>query len=915
MPENNHYRNSKIAKFIVALFLHVVVAIFPAYAQLPYLESNLALAEKVYLQTDSKIYTNDKTLWFKAIVLNGRSHKPSPASQVLHVELIGPGENIVDKKLIKLENGSGNGFFQFNQTYPEGLYLLRAYTEWNKNFGDDFLFGEYLQVFSSERNEKRSPISNIQLIKTDSSARSLHAQFHPTYVDSLQKRDLKVIVTTNRQSDTLLLKRDRNSYLLEYNLAAESEFVSLKMQTDNNFLYSKTVVLDPAYIDLQFLPESGELVAGVESLVGFKALDCNGKGKMVEGEIIDQEGQSIAKFKSNQLGMGTVLLHPTDANVRFYARILPAAPGYAPRTIPLPQIASKGNVLTVRNQGDEILVKAVSNYLQNDTVLFGLAQRGVVLYEIHACFKNGILEFALPAKKLPEGILVFTLKDQDSVLTERLFFNEKYNNRLKIDISAEKTVFSQREKTTLNIQTTADGNPVSSNISVLVLNNDQMGQMQDSRQNILTSFLLQSELNGEIENPGYYFRENNYMRADLDALMLTQGWRKYKYSHSVENLTYQTEKNLKISGTASGLIAQKKRKMIDLTLATFGHAPTIQTQTSDSLGRFSFNLNDEYGQNINVLLQTANKKGEKKDYTINLDKQLSPPLKFIHPSLIENVDSVIQVLVEKNIQRKKIDDIFPISSGDILLDEVVVEGYRMTPERKQTADRFGAPDKVIEGKDIETQEEKWSYGLYSVLMFKFPGKVFVKRGRDGILYARVRPTEMTLVVVDGIPVKPHEYQFVPNIPPSEVKSFEIIEGAKNFSSLYCEIFPQSCAYAPAWGDVIAIYTYGGKSIYGANRSEGILKTTIPVFSASREFYAPKYEQLRPEDWIKPDFRALVHWAPQVMTDNYGKATTTFYNADNLGKMRVVVEAYSDDGKIGYQEFEYEVDKYQIHKSE
>lgn len=68
MPENNHYRNSKIAKFIVALFLHVVVAIFPAYAQLPYLESNLALAEKVYLQTDSKIYTNDKTLWFKAIV-------------------------------------------------------------------------------------------------------------------------------------------------------------------------------------------------------------------------------------------------------------------------------------------------------------------------------------------------------------------------------------------------------------------------------------------------------------------------------------------------------------------------------------------------------------------------------------------------------------------------------------------------------------------------------------------------------------------------------------------------------------------------------------------------------------------------------------------------------------------------------
>jgi hypothetical protein len=78
---------------------------------------------------------------------------------------------------------------------------------------------------------------------------------------------------------------------------------------------------------------------------------------------------------------------------------------------------------------------------------------------------------------------------------------------------------------------------------------------------------------------------------------------------------------------------------------------------------------------------------------------------------------------------------------------------------------------------------------------------------------------------------------------------------------------------------------------------------------------PKYDQLKPEDWIKPDLRALVHWDLQLITNEEGNARTTFYNADNLGKMMVVIEAVSDNGEIGYQEFEYEVDQYHITNSE
>jgi hypothetical protein len=48
-------------------------------------------------------------------------------------------------------------------------------------------------------------------------------------------------------------------------------------------------------------------------------------------------------------------------------------------------------------------------------------------------------------------------------------------------------------------------NPVEANLSLLVINKNQLGAMQKTRQNILSWFLLDSELRGEIENPGFYF--------------------------------------------------------------------------------------------------------------------------------------------------------------------------------------------------------------------------------------------------------------------------------------------------------------------------------------------------------------------------------------------------------------------------
>ena len=70
--------------------------------------SHNSLAEKIYLELDNEVYTNNKTIWFKAIVTNATTHETNLSSGVLYVELIDSNKYIVDTKIIKLKGGIGS---------------------------------------------------------------------------------------------------------------------------------------------------------------------------------------------------------------------------------------------------------------------------------------------------------------------------------------------------------------------------------------------------------------------------------------------------------------------------------------------------------------------------------------------------------------------------------------------------------------------------------------------------------------------------------------------------------------------------------------------------------------------------------------------------------------------------------------
>jgi hypothetical protein len=907
---------STYIKIYILMLLGCTLTCLPARSQDINFSSHAALAEKVYLQLDNNVYAMDQTIWFKAIVAGAGDHAPMGLSRVLHVELIDQNERVAEKKLIKLEQGIGNGFFQLNQNLTEGHYLVRAYTEWNKNFGSAFFFNEYIRVMSTSNKTRGNPIKDVTLVE-GGNERRLNAKFDPFAIDSLHAKELTLIVSLDERSDTLSIKKNgANNYLLDYVVPANCRFITLQMQTKNQLRYSKAIVLEKDYLDLQFFPESGELVQGLSSLLGFKAIGSNGKGKVVQGDIVNVKGEVITTFTSNQLGMGSFMLDNIDSSEKYMARIISQLGDRLQKLYPLPAIAPKGNILSVKKDKDRINLQVSSNYLVNDSVFIRTSCRGLIYFDAKGRLREGSLSFSLQAHTLPEGVIDFTLMDVSMIpVAERLYFNRRPETRISIKISADKETYIQREQTKLAIETTdANGKPLTTSLSLLVFDKSQQTQLPDARQNILSHFLLNSDLKGEIESPGFYFNKNENRHDDLDALLLTQGWRKYKYSREPVRLSFKPEVALTVSGNVKGgLFNRSEKKGTGLIMMTFGQNHTIQTQNADSMGKFNFII-DEYGQDVNIIIQSANKSGTKKNYSITLDKKESPPISFNHIKSTEEPDSIVQAYVKRNIERRRLENEFASSTDGVTLGEVVVKSYFMSPERKLVSDRFGKPKTVIDGDAIREKEAKWSYGLYSVLLFNFPDKVSITRMVNGVLYARIHNSEPTLVVIDGIPVKNYDYSLIPGIPPSEVKSFELIEYAKDFRNLFCEVVSEGCGpNAPMVGNVIAIYTYGGKGLFGANPAVGIMKTAVPVFAAPREFYAPKYELLKADDWLKPDLRTLIHWMPEVKMDSLGKGSAFFYNADNTGTMQVIVEAISPNGEIGYKELFFDVKRREQNK--
>ena len=110
---------------------------------------NSVPAEEVYLHSDRDEYIAGEPIWFNAYLFDKLSSRLSDESSIIYVELLNSVNMPVLQKKIGIEKGSGPGIIMLPDTLSTGKYLLRAYTNWMKNFLPVNCFMKEISVYNS----------------------------------------------------------------------------------------------------------------------------------------------------------------------------------------------------------------------------------------------------------------------------------------------------------------------------------------------------------------------------------------------------------------------------------------------------------------------------------------------------------------------------------------------------------------------------------------------------------------------------------------------------------------------------------------------------------------------------------------------------------------------------------------------
>ena len=629
-----------------------------------------------------------------------------------------------------------------------------------------------------------------------------------------------------------------------------------------------------AAYDPQFFPEGGDLVRGLPSRVGFKLTDQAGRGVAATGIVLDAAGASVARFSTLWAGMGSFDFTPAPGGGAYRAVIKLATNQTI--TCALPPVRAQGYVLRVVEDGPDrlfVVVQAQGPAAASETLyLLGhTGQRVVVAAE--ALLYQGRAVFSVLKQQLAAGVSHFTVFNrQRQPLAERLYFRPPAAT-LALRVQPTKSQYAAREKVTLRL----GSGPVPANLSVAVYQLDSLAAAGGAD---ITSYLwLAADLRGTIENPGRYFDATNpEAAAAADNLMLTQGWRRFRWAAVLagrpDSLPYPPERHGPI---IRGRVVSKLGAPVaglPVYLASPSRRPQLYNTISRPDGGVQFELPDLYGPRL--LLAQTNTQRDSLD-RVELFSAFSSQYAAGAPRPLALPERLAASLGRRHAQavvRAHFYDSLPAPYRLPRLDSLPFYG---PPSERYFLDKF-TRFKVLE----------------EVLREYVPG-VLVRLRQDGFHlivpdYQNRANMEDPLLLLDGVPV------FNTN----RLMAFDPLK-IRRLDVLTTQYFLGPVVHQ----GIISFTTYQG-DLGGFPLDPHALLEDYEGLQGQRDFYAPRYDTPAAARSRLPDFRNLLYWNPAVATRANAESEISFYTSDQAGRYRIVVQGLAATGLTGSADYNLEV---------
>ncbi|MEZ0607553.1 hypothetical protein ACAW74_03505 [Fibrella sp. WM1] len=623
--------------------------------------------------------------------------------------------------------------------------------------------------------------------------------------------------------------------------------------------------------DVQFFPEGGYLVQGLASRVAFRVADEAGRGVNARGWLLGEKNDTLAQLTTQHLGKGSFTLTPTQ-NATYRALFVDEKG----RTFsqPLPTIQPQGYVMRLEESSADQLQITVTTNVPNASAVYLFAHTRQVIDFAEARPIQRETSFRIDKTKLGDGISHLTLFDANhQPICERLYF-KRPANPLSIALKTDRDTYATRSKVALTAavqgpDAAKDGSPT---LSMAVYRLDSLATPHS--EHLLSYLWLSSDLPGLIESPGSYWQTDSpQLREATDLLMLTQGWRRFRWNDILTptrpGFRYLPEYNGQlIEGRLTDPQTGQPVPGVLTYLSAPGKPTRLYVSRSDTAGRVYFEMRDFWG--TNTILAQTNPNDSLKKLTIRSPyASVSGPLPLPEPAVSESQqETLLSRSVAMQVQQTY--------WGDRLLryQLPVVDSlpFYVRPSESYQLDAY-------------TRFPRMEEVLREYVRGVMPRK---KQGRFQLNVVNLPFNELfndnSLVLMDGVPV--FDMDKVIEFSPLKVQQIDVV--SNNYGM------------GPAmFNGIVSFMTYKG-DLAGFPLPANVVKLDYDGLQLQREFYAPRYETARQLENRLPDKRTLLYWNPNLAVDTNGNARTDFFTSDQPGTYLIEVNGLSTDGSAGYQ---------------
>lgn len=618
--------------------------------------------------------------------------------------------------------------------------------------------------------------------------------------------------------------------------------------------------------DVKFFPEGGALINIPHQNVAFKAQGADGFSKEIEGFLFNSRGDTLTNFRSEHNGMGIFTMNPVN-NETYYVTV--RTNDSITKRFDLPAIEPKGISIAMSHYKQEIRYEIqkteATEWPQKLFLLAHTRGKLAILQPINPKRTFGKMNDSL----FTEGITHFMLIDeQGNALSERLIFVPDHKPN-QWQITTDQPTYGKREKVSLQIAAKdSEGNPVEGTFSVSITDRKSI-QPDSLADNILSNLLLTSDLKGYVEDPAFYFlNQDARTLRSIDYLMMTHGWRRHKMENVLRtpslNFTNYIEKGQTISGRIMGFFGANVKKGPICVLAPKYNI--IATTETDEKGQFI--VNTSFRDSTTFLVQARTKKG-----FAGVDILMDPPQYPVATHKAPYFNGATTFMEDYLMNTR---DQYYMEGGMRVynLKEVTVTAKRERPSSKSI---------YTGGINTYTVEEDRLQG-YGQTAFDAASRlpsVTITNGSE--IHIR-NNSEPAIIVIDDI-VYEDASDILKDIQVSDMSSISLLRGA------------DAVILGPRASGGAVVITLKDPRNLPARPAQGIITYTPLGYSESVEFYHPTYETPEKKNAQRSDFRSTVYWNPELRLDAEGKATIEYYTPDSTAPEDIIIEGVDKNGKV------------------